>query len=167
MTASVPLIWKPCSPTIAPEEAFSRLINAGVYVIEPEALAMVPAATKYDFSRDLFPAMLEAGLPIAGLMLEGLWFDIGEPHHLLDAQAALLGGSDAFLHPGASVDASANVRSSLLMDDACVHAGAHVESSILGVGAVVEEGVTLERCVLGDGVRVTKGEHLVDVRRAA
>ena len=151
----------------APEEAFSRLINAGVYVIEPEALAMVPAATKYDFSRDLFPAMLEAGLPIAGLMLEGLWFDIGEPHHLLDAQAALLGGSDAFLHPGASVDASANVRSSLLMDDACVHAGAHVESSILGVGAVVEEGVTLERCVLGDGVRVAKGEHLVDVRRAA
>ena len=151
----------------APEEAFSRLINAGVYVIEPEALAMVPAATKYDFSRDLFPAMLEAGLPIAGLMLEGLWFDIGEPRHLLDAQAALLGGSDAFLHPGASVDASANVRSSLLMDDACVHAGAHVESSILGVGAVVEEGVTLERCVLGDGVRVTKGEHLVDVRRAA
>ncbi len=151
----------------APEEAFSRLINAGVYVIEPEALAMVPAATKYDFSRDLFPAMLEAGLPIAGLMLEGLWFDIGEPHHLLDAQAALLGGSDAFLHPGASVDASANVRSSLLMDDACVHAGAHVESSILGVGAVVEEGVTLERCVLGDGVRVTKEEHLVDVRRAA
>lgn len=151
----------------APEEAFSRLINAGVYVIEPEALAMVPAATKYDFSRDLFPAMLEAGLPIAGLMLEGLWFDIGEPHHLLDAQAALLGGSDAFLHPGASVDASANVRSSLLMDDACVHAGAHVESSILGVGAVVEEGVTLERCVLGDGVRVNKGEHLVDVRRAA
>ena len=151
----------------APEEAFSRLINAGVYVIEPEALAMVPAATKYDFSRDLFPAMLEAGLPIAGLMLEGLWFDIGEPHHLLDAQAALLGGSDAFLHPGASVDASANVRSSLLMDDACVHAGALVESSILGVGAVVEEGVTLERCVLGDGVRVTKGEHLVDVRRAA
>ena len=151
----------------APEEAFSRLINAGVYVIEPEALAMVPAATKYDFSRDLFPAMLEAGLPIAGLMLEGLWFDIGEPHHLLDAQAALLDGSDAFLHPGASVDASANVRSSLLMDDASVHAGAHVESSILGVGAVVEEGVTLERCVLGDGVRVTKGEHLVDVRRAA
>ena len=26
----------------SPEEAFSRLINAGVYVIEPEALAMVP-----------------------------------------------------------------------------------------------------------------------------
>ena len=151
----------------APEDAFSRLINAGVYVIEPEALAMVPPATKYDFSRDLFPAMLEAGLPIAGLMLEGLWFDIGEPHHLLDAQAALLGGPEAFLHAGASVDASASVHASLLMDDARVHAGASVVSSILGANAVVEEGAIVERCVLGDGARVAKGERLVDVRRAA
>jgi len=150
-----------------PEEAFSRLINAGVYVIEPEALAMVPPATKYDFSRDLFPAMLEAGLPIAGVMLEGLWFDIGEPHHLLDAQAALLGGFDAYLHPGASVDAGATVRASLLMDGACVRAGASVQSSILGVDSVVEEGAVLERCVLGDGARVSKNEHLADVRRAA
>ena len=151
----------------APEDAFSRLINAGVYVIEPDALAMVPPATKYDFSRDLFPAMLEAGLPIAGLMLEGLWFDIGEPHHLLDAQAALLGGSDAFLHAGASVDPSASVHASLLMDDARVDAGASVVSSILGANAVVEEGAFLERCVLGDGARVAKGERLVDARRAA
>ena len=150
-----------------PEEAFSRLINAGVYVIEPEALAMVPPATKYDFSRDLFPAMLEAGLPIAGVMLEGLWFDIGEPHHLLDAQAALLGGSDAYLHPGASVDAGATVRASLLMDGARVRAGASVQSSILGADSVVEEGAVLERCVLGDGARVSKNEHLADVRRAA
>ena len=150
-----------------PEEAFSRLINAGVYVIEPEALAMVPPATKYDFSRDLFPAMLEAGLPIAGVMLEGLWFDIGEPHHLLDAQAALLGGSDAYLHPGALVDAGATVRASLLMDGARVRAGASVQSSILGADSVVEEGAVLERCVLGDGARVSKNEHLADVRRAA
>ena len=150
-----------------PEEAFSRLINAGVYVIEPEALAMVPHGTKYDFSRDLFPAMLEAGLPIGGVMLEGLWFDIGEPHHLLDAQAALLGGSEAYLHPGALVDANATVRASLLMDGARVHAGASVDSSILGANSVVEEGAVLERCVLGDGAQAYKNEHLVDVRRAA
>ena len=111
--------------------------------------------------------MLEAGLPIAGLMLEGLWFDIGEPHHLLDAQAALLGGSDAFLHAGVSVDPSASVHASLLMDDARVDAGASVVSSILGANAVVEEGAILERCVLGDGAHVAKGERLVDARRAA
>ena len=151
----------------APEEAFSRLINAGVYILEPEALAMVPARAKYDFSRDLFPAMLDAGLPIAGLMLEGLWFDIGEPHHLLDAQAALLGGQEAFLHEGASVAEGAFVASSLLMNDARVASGATVQSSILGVGAIVEEGANVAYSVVGDGGLVKAGEHLVNERRPA
>lgn len=151
----------------APEEAFSRLINAGVYILEPEALAMVPARAKYDFSRDLFPAMLDAGLPIAGLMLEGLWFDIGEPHHLLDAQAALLGGQEAFLHEGASVAEGAFVASSLLMNDARVASGATVQSSILGVGAIVEEGANVAYSVVGDGGLVKAGEHLVNERRSA
>ena len=151
----------------APEEAFSRLINAGVYILEPEALAMVPAGAKYDFSRDLFPAMLDAGLPIAGLMLEGLWFDIGEPHHLLDAQAALLGGQEAFLHEGASVAEGAFVASSLLMNDARVASGATVQSSILGVGAIVEEGANVAYSVVGDGGLVKAGEHLVNERRSA
>ena len=151
----------------APEEAFSRLINAGVYILEPEALAMVPAGAKYDFSRDLFPAMLDAGLPIAGLMLEGLWFDIGEPHHLLDAQAALLGGQEAFLHEGASVAEGAFVASSLLMNDARVASGATVQSSILGVGAIVEEGANVAYSVVGDGGLVKAGEHLVNERRPA
>lgn len=151
----------------APEEAFSRLINAGVYILEPEALAMVPAGAKYDFSRDLFPAMLDAGLPVAGLMLEGLWFDIGEPHHLLDAQAALLGGQEAFLHEGASVAEGAFVASSLLMNDARVASGATVQSSILGVGAIVEEGANVAYSVVGDGGLVKAGEHLVNERRPA
>jgi len=151
----------------APEDAFSRLINAGVYIVEPEALAMVPAGVKYDFSRDLFPSMLEAGLPIAGLTLDGLWFDIGEPHHLLEAQAALLGGPSAFLHDGATVEEGSTVETSLLMEDATVGADCTVHSSILGVGVTVGNGAVLSRCVIGDGAAVQSDEHLVDVRRAA
>ena len=151
----------------APEDAFSRLINAGVYIVEPEALAMVPAGVKYDFSRDLFPSMLEAGLPIAGLMLDGLWFDIGEPHHLLEAQATLLGGPQAFLHDGAMVEDGASVHASLLMDDATVATECTVDSTILGVGVTVGKGAVLKRCVIGDGAVVQPGERLIDVRRAA
>ncbi|MGB0617315.1 MAG: sugar phosphate nucleotidyltransferase [Candidatus Poseidoniaceae archaeon] len=149
------------------KDAFSRLINAGVYIVEPEALAMVPAGVKYDFSRDLFPSMLEAGLPIAGLMLDGLWFDIGEPHHLLEAQATLLGGPQAFLHDGAMVEDGASVHASLLMDDATVATECTVDSTILGVGVTVGKGAVLKRCVIGDGAVVQPGERLFDVRRAA
>ena len=37
------------------EEAFSKLINAGLYIIEPEVMELVPEGEKYDFSKQLFP----------------------------------------------------------------------------------------------------------------
>ena len=37
-----------------PEEAFSNVINAGLYILEPEVMALVPEGEKYDFSKNLF-----------------------------------------------------------------------------------------------------------------
>ena len=43
----------------APDEVFSNLINAGIYVLEPHVMEHVPEGTKADFSRNLFPGLLE------------------------------------------------------------------------------------------------------------
>ena len=45
--------------------------------IEPEALGHVPPDRPYDFSKELFPLLLEMGRPIYGHVLEGYWQDIG------------------------------------------------------------------------------------------
>ena len=58
-------------------QVFSDTINTGVYVIEPEALSHVPTDRPYDFSKELFPLLLEMGRPIYGHVLEGYWQDIG------------------------------------------------------------------------------------------
>jgi mannose-1-phosphate guanylyltransferase / phosphomannomutase len=58
-------------------QVFSDTINTGIYVIEPEALRHVPADRPYDFSKELFPLLLEMGRPIYGHVLEGYWQDIG------------------------------------------------------------------------------------------
>ncbi len=44
--------------------AFTDLANSGILVCEPETLAMIPAEGAYDFSHDLFPAMLAAQMPL-------------------------------------------------------------------------------------------------------
>ena len=41
-------------------QVFSDTINTGVYVLEPEVLAAVPDGTSYDFSKQLFPDLLQA-----------------------------------------------------------------------------------------------------------
>src|SRR3954452_9460864 len=58
-------------------EVFSDTINTGVYVLEPEVLRAIPAGEPYDFSTQLFPALLESGAPLYGHVEAGYWQDIG------------------------------------------------------------------------------------------
>jgi mannose-1-phosphate guanylyltransferase/phosphomannomutase len=58
-------------------QVFSDTINTGVYVLEPEVLDHIPTDRPYDFSKELFPLLLEMGRPIYGLPMEGYWQDIG------------------------------------------------------------------------------------------
>ena len=56
---------------------FSDTINTGIYVLEPEVLRHIPTDRPYDFSKELFPLLLEMGRPIYGYVCEGYWQDIG------------------------------------------------------------------------------------------
>ncbi len=58
-------------------QVFSDTINTGIYVLEPEVLKHVPTDRPYDFSKELFPLLLEMGRPIYGYVLDGYWQDIG------------------------------------------------------------------------------------------
>jgi mannose-1-phosphate guanylyltransferase / phosphomannomutase len=58
-------------------QVFTDTINTGIYVIESEVLKHVPRNRPYDFSKELFPLLLEMGRPIYGHVCEGYWQDIG------------------------------------------------------------------------------------------
>jgi mannose-1-phosphate guanylyltransferase/phosphomannomutase len=58
-------------------QVFSDTINTGIYVLEPEVLRHVPDDRAYDFSKELFPLLLEMGKPMYGYVCDGYWQDIG------------------------------------------------------------------------------------------
>src|SRR5437870_1736732 len=58
-------------------QVFSDTINTGIYVLEPEVLKHVPAEGPFDFSKELFPLLLEMGRPMYGHVCDGYWQDIG------------------------------------------------------------------------------------------
>lgn len=60
-----------------PGESASDLCNAGVYIVEPGVLALIPPEGPCDFGRDLFPAMLAAGLPVYAYPMVEYLIDIG------------------------------------------------------------------------------------------
>ena len=58
-------------------QVFSDTINTGIYILEPDVLNYIPYHEEFDFSKDLFPYMLQNNLPIYGYIAEGYWRDIG------------------------------------------------------------------------------------------
>jgi mannose-1-phosphate guanylyltransferase/phosphomannomutase len=58
-------------------QVFSDTINTGIYVLEPEVMQHVPTDRPHDFSKELFPLLLEMGRPIYGHVFDGYWQDIG------------------------------------------------------------------------------------------
>ena len=57
----------------------SALVNAGLYVVEPEIVARIPPRSFYDFARDLFPRLLESAVPINSHIIDGYCLGIDTP----------------------------------------------------------------------------------------
>ena len=55
------------------------LVNTGIYIVSPRALARVPEGREFDFAKDLFPLLLEQGETLLGLPMAGYWCDVGTP----------------------------------------------------------------------------------------
>jgi mannose-1-phosphate guanylyltransferase/phosphomannomutase len=58
-------------------QVFSDTINTGIYVLDPDVLRHVPVDRPFDFSKELFPLLLEMGRPLYGYVFDGYWQDIG------------------------------------------------------------------------------------------
>jgi mannose-1-phosphate guanylyltransferase / phosphomannomutase len=81
-------------------QVFSDTINTGVYVLEPEVLKHVPEDCPYDFSKELFPLLLEMGRPMYGFVAEGYWQDIGNLAQYRQANFDALDGRVELEIPG-------------------------------------------------------------------
>ena len=81
-------------------QVFTDTINTGIYVIEPEALANVPTDRPYDFSKELFPRLLEKGKPMYGFVADGYWQDIGNLDQFRKANFDALDGKVRLDVPG-------------------------------------------------------------------
>jgi mannose-1-phosphate guanylyltransferase / phosphomannomutase len=67
-------------------EIFSDTVNTGIYILEPEVLEFLPANQESDFSKDLFPLLLDKGIPMYGYIAEGYWCDVGHLDAYREAQ---------------------------------------------------------------------------------
>lgn len=72
------------------DEIVTKLVNAGIYVIEPHIMGLVPKGEKYSFERELFPEVLNEGYRVFGYVSNSYWLDVGTPQKYLKAHRDIL-----------------------------------------------------------------------------
>jgi mannose-1-phosphate guanylyltransferase len=150
-------------------EAVSNMINAGIYIFEPDMLDNIGKGA-VSIEREVFPKVLHHGL--FGYQYGGYWMDCGTRESYLKAQKTLMDigitrnqssvlngkvdmidplyltgtkmdsctvGPYVFAEPNVTIGAGAEVSNSMLMRGAMVRPGAVVRNSLVGPGFVVEK----------------------------
>lgn len=73
-------------------EVFSDKVNTGIYVLEPEIFDMILTDAVVDFSKDVFPKLVQDDRPLYGYEATGYWSDIGNLSQYRQAQFDMLDG---------------------------------------------------------------------------
>ena len=138
-------------------EVFSDTINTGIYILEPEVLDLIPYKQDFDFSKDLYPLMLEQNMGLYGYIGEGYWRDVGNLDEYQQAHLDILSGEVRVEIPGTAQD---NV---FVGEDVQIGDDVQFEGRVvLGDGAIVESGSTIKNSVIGNKALVGSGSVLRD-----
>ena len=141
-------------------QVFSDTINTGIYVLEPEVLDLIPPEQPYDFSSELFPAMLDKGLPIFGYVADEYWTDVGNIEAYLHAQRDALAREVDIDIPGFELQPRVWVG-----EDVEIHPSARLQGPSLigdntrvGAGCVIGPFATIgNNALIGDEARIAHG----------
>lgn len=133
------------------EDVFSRTVNSGIYLMEPEIFAYLEKEAVADFGHDIFPQLLRLGRQLNGYPADGYWMDIGTLSRYYQAQLDLLNRNVKAEISGGEVAPGI-----WLGEDVVIEAGVSLKAPVvIGSGAVVQRGASLGPCaVIGAGSTV-------------
>jgi len=72
--------------TIVEKPSHHFYVNAGIYVLEPHVISLVPPDTYYDMPQ-LFQNLIDSGKKVCSFPVKDYWLDIGRPGEFEQAQA--------------------------------------------------------------------------------
>ncbi|MEG4507693.1 mannose-1-phosphate guanyltransferase [Microcoleus sp. F6_B4] len=156
-------------------EIFSDTINTGIYILEPEVLDYLPVNQECDFSKDLFPLLLEKNEPMYGYIAEGYWCDVGQLDVYRESQYDALRGkvkvdlsyynevrSGLWVGQNTFIDDSAIVEVPAMIGSNC-RIGARVKidaGTVIGDNVTVGADANLKRPIVWNGAIVGEDAHL-------
>jgi mannose-1-phosphate guanylyltransferase len=150
-----------------PEKVTTNMINAGIYIIEPDLLQKIPESEYFMFERQVFPQILQEGKTMLGYKSDAYWIDIGTPEKYLKVNHDMLNHIPNF---GIKFEGSGNINSTakitgpvLIGKDNNINEYVQVKGpAIFGSGCTIEKNAIIEGSVLWDGVHIGANSVIIN-----
>jgi NDP-sugar pyrophosphorylase family protein len=154
------------------------LMFSGCHAISSRIFRYLPERDFSGVTEDVYiPALRNAEEKIAGVIDDGLWFDIGTPLRYftasLEVAALMIGGefpvpedsrpdpaTASLIANGAQVDGAAAIQRSVIGTGSIVKAGASLDAAIVWTGCQIPRGATVRDSVLAEGVVLPEQVYL-------
>jgi NDP-sugar pyrophosphorylase family protein len=168
-----------------PSTNIQRVMFTGIQIMEPEIFSRIPASKFCGTTEDIFPKMIEKGLPVYGHLHEKYWIDMGTRETYIQAQADALDGKLSLkiktsktpegplivppVHIGKECEIAqdSQVGPYAVLGDGCrIRSGAVVENSILWEGVTIGSRATVKNSIIGSDVSVEQDANVTDTSRA-
>ena len=163
-------------------KAPSNLINAGIYVLDPEIFNYIPAGRPVSIEHEVFPKLAEEG-KLFGHEFKQVWIDIGKPVDYLKANRVLLDaepkkrllGKDSNLGEGTEfsdpvmVDEGVTVGQNsklgpyaIIGRDAVLGRNITLENSVVFPEATISDRASVRGAIIGEGATIGKGVEIME-----
>jgi len=170
-------------------QAVTDAANTGIYILSPSVLSYIPDNTNFDFAKDLFPLLLNKGVPLYAYQASGYWCDIGNLSTYLSCQRDILEGKlrtlpapeggilfrgerpqggytlipPVYIGKNVSIGAGAQIGPFAVLDDGCrVGNWAKIKESVLLSSSYAGDRTSLTGALLCHGASVRRGASLFE-----
>lgn len=163
----------------ARELALSNCASTGIYIFEPEALDLIPPGVEFDIGSQLFPLMVDKGLPFYAQTHDFNWVDIGTVGDYWAVTQSILNGEVPGLElPGREVapgvfcglNTCIEWEGTVIEGPVYIGSGSHIEAGAhivgpcwIGSGCRVLSGAKVTRSVIFDYTRVSRNAELSEL----
>ena len=142
------------------EEALSNFVSTGIYIFEPEVLDLIPAGEVFDIGSQLFPLLVEKGVPFYSQNRTFSWIDIGSVKDYWEVSQSVMMGEVAHMDvPGIQLADGLWVGLNTRID----WEGTTIEGPVyIGSGCKIEAGSTIIGPTwIGHGSHICAGATVV------
>ena len=160
----------------------TKVMFTGIQIMEPDIFSRIPENKFYGTTEDVFPRMIQDGIPVYGFLHKGYWIDMGTRETYIQAQKdamdkkVVLNNSYSRnpegplvippVHIGKNCEISkdAQVGPYAVIGDGCrILPGAIVENSILWSDATIGNDSTIKNCIISRGACIDPEQSLTDL----